>query len=150
MPEASPYAVGIIVSVIMALTLWLFEYRRDQREMNRETARVNERAQDQQAARVREMEPRLDPPAHKHFATKEEVQRLEIRANRLDEKIDHNFTDLNSARSKSIEGLHRRIETEAGKLRDEMREDNSGTHKRIDAVLAGVSRLEGLIEGQSK
>lgn len=84
--------LGVVVIVLVFLSGWFFDYRRDQREA------------------AGQFEPRATPALHRQFVTREEFEKLEQRVDDLRVELLEKLDDNNEEGEKRVVKLHERID----------------------------------------
>jgi len=144
MPTADSATFGIVVAVILALTLWLFEYRRDQREAKRDEDRKIEKIQAEKERLQQEKEPRANPPLHQQFASHDDVADLEADIRKLE--VDFNARDAANAKTshESREKIYnsiRSLEQSVSALKKENELFNQRLHQMDQKLDRLIERL---------
>lgn len=89
---------------------------------------------------------RRDPPLHREFASKQELEALSLRVDSLSSEIGYRFDRLDEKRSESIGGLHQAVDDASRELRFEMHRDMAGMYSRMTELVGQVQKLIGRIE----
>lgn len=89
---------------------------------------------------------RRDPPLHREFASKAELDALSGRVDRIAEEIGDRFDQLDEKRSQSIKGLHHDLAATREAVRAEVKADVEKVHLRVNDIFGELKRLSGLLE----